>query len=101
MAGMISLGGNDRWLVSGWLFYWVVGFLAVNVEQQQLATDIDHVRAAESGLLELEVFGPAADQEMRGLIRNGLVAAAEQRFPLAMEGREAALGLLQELAQLA
>jgi hypothetical protein len=101
MAGMISLGGNDRWLVSGWLFYWVVGFLAMNVEQQQLAADIDHVRAGESGLLELGVFGPAADQEMRELIRNRLVAAAEERFPPAMEGRETALELLHELAELA
>ncbi len=101
MAWMISLGGNERWLVSGWLFYWVVGFLAVNVEQQELAAGIDQVRARESGLLELGRFGPAADQEMRKLLRNRLVAAAEDRFPPAMQGRETALGLLHELADLA
>jgi hypothetical protein len=98
---MISLGGNDRWLVSRWLFYRVVGFLAVNVEQPELAVDIDHVRAGESGLLELAVFGPAADQEMRDLLRNGLVAAAEERFRPAMCGRETALELVHELAELA
>jgi hypothetical protein len=101
MAGMISLGANERWLVSGWLFYWVVGFLAVNVEQQKLAADIDHVRAGESGLLELGVFGPEADHEMRELLRNRLVAAAEERFPPAMQGRATALELLHELADLA
>jgi hypothetical protein len=101
MAGMISLGGNDRWPASGWLFYWVVGFLAVNVEQQQLAADIDHVRTDESGLLELEVFGPAADQEMRELLRHRLVATAEERFPPAMTGRDTVLELRHELADLA
>jgi len=101
MPGVISLGGNERWLATGWLFCWVVGFLAMNVEQQQLAADIDHVRADDSGLLELGVFGPEADREMRALLRHRLVPAAEQRFPTTMRGRATALKLLRELARLA
>jgi hypothetical protein len=98
---MISLGEDDRWPASGWLFSWVVGFLAVNVKQQQLAADIDHVRVGEPGLLELAVFGPEADREMRELLRTSLVAAAEERFPPTMRGREGAMESLEELAKLA
>jgi hypothetical protein len=99
MPGTISLGTDDRWLASGWLFYWVVGFLAMNVEQQQLAADIDHVRVGDPGLLELEGFGPEADREMRDLLRHRLVAAAEQRFPPTMRGRATAMASLHELAE--
>ena len=101
MSGTISLGGNDRWLGSGWLFSWVVGFLAMNVEQQQLAADIDHVRAGQSGLLDLGVFGAEADREMRELLRHRLVAAAEERFPPGMLHRATAMELIHELAELA
>lgn len=101
MPGVISLGGNERWPATGWLFCWVVGFLAMNVEQQQLAADIDQVRADDSGLLELGVFGPEADREMRALLRNRLVAVAEERFPPTMRARAPALALLRELARMA
>jgi len=101
MPGVISLGGDERWPATGWLFCWVVGFLAMNVEQQQLAADIDHVRADDSGLLELAMFGPEADREMRGLLRTRLVSVAEERFPPAMRGRATALAMLRELARLA
>jgi hypothetical protein len=101
MPGVISLGGNERWRATGWLFCWVVGFLAMNVEQQQLAADIDQVRADDSGLLELGVFGPEADREMRALLRNRLVPVAEERFPPTMRGRATALDLLRDLAALA
>jgi hypothetical protein len=98
MPGVISLGGNERWPAAGWLFCWVVGFLAMNVEQQQLAADIDRVRADDPGLLELGVFGPEADREMRALLRNRLVPVAEERFPPTMFGRAAALESLRDLA---
>jgi hypothetical protein len=101
MPGVISLGGGERWPATGWLFCWVVGFLAMNVEQQQLAADIDHVRVDDSGLLELARFGPDADREMRGLLRHRLVPVAEERFPPTMLGRAQALELLRELARLA
>jgi len=98
---VISLGGTERWPATRWLFCWVVGFLAMNVEQPRLAADIDHVRADDSGLLELGVFGPEADREMRGLLRNRLVPVAEQCFPPALRGRATALRMLRELAELA
>jgi hypothetical protein len=101
MPGVISLGGNEQWLATGWLYCWVVGFLAMNVEQQQLAADIDQVRAGDSGLLELGVFGPEADEEMRALLRDRLVSVAEKCFPSTMRGRAPAMGLLRELAELA
>jgi hypothetical protein len=101
MPGVISLGDDGQWLATGWLFCWVVGFLAMNVERQQLAADIDHVRVGDSGRLELGVFGPEADREMRGLLRNRLVPEAERCFPPAMRGRATALRLLRELAALA
>jgi hypothetical protein len=100
VPGVISLG-DQRWLATGWLFCWVVGFLAMNVEQQRLAADIDHVRADDSRLLELGKFGPEAVREMRELLRDRLVAVAEERFPPTMRGRSTALALLRELAGLA
>jgi hypothetical protein len=101
MPGVISLGGKARWPATGWLYCWVVGFLAKNVVRQQLAADIDHVRAKDSGLLEFEVFGPEADREMRALLRDRLVPVAEKCFPPTMRGRAPALELLRELAELA
>jgi hypothetical protein len=101
MPGVISLGSDGRWLATGWLFCWVVGFLAMNVERQQLAADIDHARADDAGLLELETFGPEAGREIRALLRDRLVPVAEERFPVTMCGRTAAMRLLRELAVLA
>jgi hypothetical protein len=101
MPGVISLGGDERWPATGWLFRWVVGFLAMNVEQQQLAAGIDRVRAGDPGRLELTTFGPEADREMRGLLRDHLVPAAEKCFPPAMCGRAPALESLRDLAAMA
>ncbi|MEV6847177.1 hypothetical protein [Actinoplanes sp. NPDC051411] len=101
MPGVISLGGDERWQATGWLFCWVVGFLAMNVEQQRLAADIDHVRADDSGRLDLGMFGSEADGEMRALLRDRLVPVAEERFPPTMCGRATALELLRDLARLA
>jgi hypothetical protein len=97
MSGTISFG-NDRWPMSGWLFSWVVGFLAVNVEQWRLAADIDRVRVGQCGVLDVDVFGSEAAGEMRALLSNRLLGAAAECFPADMRGRAAALRVLGGLA---
>jgi hypothetical protein len=101
MPGAISFGRDERWRATDWLFCWVVGFLAKNVEQQRLAADIDHAGVDGSCLLAFEMFGPEADREMRALLRDRLVPVAEGRFPPEMHGRAMAMRSLRELAVLA
>ena len=98
MAGTISLAPDKRWSAAGWLFDWTVGFLAENVGETDLRVSLEEIVAENLGWLGLGDYGPAADREMRDLLRNRLVSVADETFAPEMDGRGPAIGRLRQLA---
>jgi hypothetical protein len=98
MAGTISLGPDKRWSAAGWLFDWTVEFLAENVGRSDLREQLEEIVTENLGWLGLGDYGSAAEREMRELLRNRLVGTANEVFAPGMEGREPAIGRLQQLA---
>lgn len=98
MAGTISLGPEQRWSVASWLFDWTVEFLAERVSEPDLRASLKEIVDENLGWLGLADFGGDSEREMRGLLRGGVVEAADRTFDSAMTGREAVIGHLRELA---
>src|SRR4051794_10616309 len=99
MAGTVSLRDGKRWSAAGWLFDWVVQFLADNVEEPGLRSELRQIVDENLGWLGLGDFGGDAERAMRELLRHRLVPAAEAAFAQDMGGREGAIELLRELAR--
>jgi hypothetical protein len=97
MAGTIEIAPDHRWSSSGWLFDWVVDFLAGEVSDPAVKATMREIVAENLGWLGLDGFDPAVASELRTLIRDRLVPAAEAQLP-AMEGRQAAIEALRDLA---
>ena len=97
MAGTIEVAPDDLWSSSGWLFDWAVDFLADEVSDPAVGATMREIVTDNLGWLGLDGFGPAVASELRTLIRDRLVAAAEAQLP-AMAGRQAAIDALRELA---
>ncbi|WP_433375316.1 hypothetical protein ACQPZX_05705 [Actinoplanes sp. CA-142083] len=98
MAGTISLSPQERWSVAGWLFDWTVEFLAGRVAEPELRASLQEIVDENLGWLGLGDFGPDREREMRGLLRAGVVEAADLTFGADLADREAVLGHLRELA---
>ncbi|MFI5890914.1 hypothetical protein ACIA5D_12440 [Actinoplanes sp. NPDC051513] len=98
MAGTISLSPEKRWSVAGWLFDWTVEFLAGRVVEPELRASLQEIVDENLGWLGLGDFGPDPEREMRALLRDEVVEAADTAFGADMAGREAALGHLRDLA---
>ncbi len=66
MAGTVHVSGEQRWSVSGWLFDWVVGFLAEGVTDPGLAAELREIVSENLGWLGLEDFGADAEGRCGG-----------------------------------
>jgi hypothetical protein len=97
MSGTIAISPDTRWSASGWLFDWVVGFLAERATDANVAGSLREVVEENLGWLGLGDYGPEADRELREVIRTQLLAAAEERLPGTVPNRAAALDLLRDL----
>jgi hypothetical protein len=98
MAGTISLGPQERWSVASWLFDWTVEFLADRVAEREVRASLREIVEENLGWLGLGDFGPEPEREMRGLLRDEVVEAADTTFAADMADREAVLGHLRDLA---
>jgi hypothetical protein len=94
MAGTIALAPQGRWSVAGWLFDWTVDFLAERVTEPQLQSDLRVIVSERLGWLGLADYGPEAERELRALLDQRLIAAAEAS---AWKERDEAVDLLRQL----
>ena len=97
MAGTIAVAPHNHWSAAGWLFDWTLDFLAGRVTDPKVAAGLREITSENLGWLGLEDFGPGAARELRGLIQQELLTAAEQQLPADLAGRARALALLGEL----
>ena len=99
MAGTIAVTPDRRWSAAGWLFDWAVEFLAERVADPDLKAELEEIVAENLGWLGLAEHGPEAEREMRALLRDQLVGAAEAGLPTTMADRAGAIEVLRELAR--
>jgi hypothetical protein len=101
MAGTIALAPQGRWSVAGWLFDWTVDFLAERVTEPQLRSDLRDIVSQHLGWLGLGDYGPEAEGELRALLDQRLVDAAEAEFAPTLRQRDDAVDLLRQLVSAA
>jgi len=98
MAGTIAVSADRRWSAAGWLFDWTVEFLADRVADAGLKAELREIVTENLGWLGLSEHGAEAEREMRALLQDEVVSAAEAGLPAIVAHREGALALLRELA---
>ena len=97
MAGTIALAPQGRWSVAGWLFDWTVDFLADRVTEPQLRSDLREIVSEHLGWLGLGDYGPEVERELRALLDQRLIDAAEAEFAPTVQRRDEAVDLLRQL----
>jgi hypothetical protein len=97
MAGTIAVAPDRRWSAAGWLFDWTLEFLAGRVTDPKVAAGLREIISENLGWVGLDDFGSEVAREIRALIQQDLVAAADQQLPADMAGRSEAMELLSEL----
>ena len=101
MAGTIELGDSSRWDVPSWAFNFVLDYLVRRLDGEPIAQELREVDEENVGFLNIGEFGPTVRIQVLSLLRDGLVADAEQRVPEDLPGRAGGIDRLKELADLA
>jgi hypothetical protein len=99
MSGTVAIDDHVRWSAAGWLFDWTLNFLADSVSDPRTRDEILEILDENLGWLGLSDFDPPARRELRGLLADRLMAAAAQKLPPTLAGREPAIALLRDLAE--
>jgi hypothetical protein len=99
--GTIEVQRNVRWSCAGWLFRWVLETLAAVVPASETSAKLREVIDENLGWLALDDLPLPERTKLRESIYSDLLAQAEDYLPADYEGREGALNLVRELAQLA
>ncbi|WP_344837176.1 hypothetical protein [Kribbella ginsengisoli] len=101
MAGLMRVGGGG-WSASSWLFRWVLTRLADDAGlDRRLESALREIVDENLGWFSLEELGPIDRSMVRSWLADRLVADAVDRLPVELAEREAVLGHLAELAELA
>jgi hypothetical protein len=101
MAGDFWLSRDARWVVNNSLYHWALEFLISSLDDQPGAGELEKIRDANLGLVNLADFDPGVQRDILGLLRDKLVEDAVTRLPPDMPGRESFISGLQNLADLA
>jgi hypothetical protein len=101
MAGLIEVG-DGGWSASSWLFRWVLSRLAEDARLDwQLESRVREIVDENLGWFSLEELGPVDRSMVRSWLADRLVVDADANLPVELAGRDAVLGCLAELAELA
>ncbi|WP_327039807.1 hypothetical protein [Micromonospora maris] len=96
MAGLIVLRPGVDWTATGGLFDWTLEFLISRLSDRAVAGQLQEIVDNNLGSLWLHELPGSAQQEIVGLLRNGLVAAGADQLP-ETEQKTVVLGHLQDL----
>jgi hypothetical protein len=101
MSGTIALSRDTRWSGAGWLFDWVLRFVAREAGDERTAANIQEIMDENLGWFDLATL-PA---ETRGIVAEKLggelVVTAEATLPGTLPERERVLELLRDLSEMA
>lgn len=97
LSGTIAITAGDHWSAAGWLFDWVLEFLAQEIKSEEAASSLREVVNENLGWLDISDFRPEDAEELRQVIAEELLAAANAQLPRSMSGRSDAIALLAEL----
>jgi len=100
MAGTIFVTSNQLWSSAGWLFDWVVRYIASTVRDEQLSAQLQEIVDVNLGMLVLEDFSQTDRHAILAALRS-LPAAARTQLPSSLPGREEVLALLDSLVEMA
>lgn len=101
MAGTIELGYSDRWNVPSWAFNFVLDYLVTALDDEPIAEKLRELDEENVGFLNIGEFEPLVRARVLTMLRDGLVADADARFPKDLPGRTGGIARLKELADLA
>jgi hypothetical protein len=94
MAALIMVGPDRDWQASGGLFDWTLEFLIPRLSDEKTAEWLRTIVAENLGSLWIPDLPDEAQEEIRELLRTGVVAAAAHELP------SAAVDQLRELVSL-
>jgi hypothetical protein len=101
MAGDVWPSKQAHWAANSWLYYWVLDFLISGVDDPGAVADLEEIRDANLGLLNLEEFDSKVQRRMLELLRHDLVSDARSRLRADMPDRQGFIEGLEELAGMA
>lgn len=101
MAGDVWLSKQAHWATNSSLYHWVLDFLISGVDDPTTVADLEEIRDANLGLVDLEDFDPIVQRRMLELLRQNLVPDAQSRLRKDMPDREGFIEGLEELANMA
>jgi hypothetical protein len=101
MAGDVWLSKQAHWATNSSLYHWVLDFLISRVDDPGAVADLEEIRDANLGLVNLEDFDPKVQRRMLELLRHDLVFDAQSRLRADMPDRQGFIEGLQELAGMA
>jgi hypothetical protein len=101
MAGDVWLSRQAHWAANSSLYHWVLDFLIAGVDDPGAVTDLEEIRDANLGLVNLEDFDPKVQRRMLGLLGQDLVSDARSRLRADMPDRQGFIEGLEELAGMA
>lgn len=98
MSGTVAISPEVRWSATGWIFDWVVEYLADQVTDTEVTASLHEIVNENLGWLGLDDHGPAVKKELLTILRTQLVAHAEAKLPYTIPDRPSAIDVLRELA---
>jgi len=101
MAGDVWLSKQAHWATNSSLYHWVLDFLISGVDDQTAVADLEEIRDANLGLVNLEDFDSKVRRRMLELLRHDLVPDAQSRLRADMPDRQGFIEGLEELAGMA
>jgi hypothetical protein len=84
VADWLTVKPGSSWKAAGWLYRWVVGTIAENVDDDQLKLRLKAIVDENLPTLALSDFTEAECEAIRAVIRQRLVEDARAEFPADM-----------------
>jgi hypothetical protein len=101
MSGDIRLSADVWWSATWWLFDWVLKDITKSTRDVELVGHLNGIVGEHLGCFRLDDITPNQRREVHRIIAERLVSDADREFPADMPGRQGALGLLKDLANMA
>jgi hypothetical protein len=101
MSGTIALSHDTRWSGAGWLFDWVLRFVAREAGDERISADLQEIMEENLGWFDLTTLPVEIRRVVTEKLGYELVDAAETTLPGTLPERQRVLELLRDLSEMA